>query len=299
MLPSPPTSSPTTSDRTAPFWYPLYEIPWDVSGCSNKLPLPYKNIRDRPNFESGEKCCKTAYRGQISKSCLCNYLDEPRLGCPGVVAYEVTTITSVVSSTITLGNIDVPTSSTEREELVSTLEQTIYDMLVSSMGSDHVQEVNIISIGGVNVERLRRLVVARLISSSSTDVEFEAVVTWCSGSDEEGCGDENSSNDSIGVVVWNEVRESMQDSASLESAARNSGNTILSTVSVDSVIVNPSVKTTSATRTGVGVVSFAIHMIYKYFHKEDLPSQPNCCLTSHFALPLHISNLPLYPHCLK
>ena len=47
-----PTTSPTNTDRTANFWYPMYEMSWSQSGCSNKLPLPYNNVNDRPNYST-------------------------------------------------------------------------------------------------------------------------------------------------------------------------------------------------------------------------------------------------------
>ncbi len=36
----------------ADFWYPDYDTAWSVAGCSNKLPLPYRNKNDRPNYYS-------------------------------------------------------------------------------------------------------------------------------------------------------------------------------------------------------------------------------------------------------
>ena len=70
MLPSPPTTSPTSLDRDAGFWYPQYELPWSHAGCSNKLPLPYDNINDRPNYKTQEECCNIAYAGQVSNACI-------------------------------------------------------------------------------------------------------------------------------------------------------------------------------------------------------------------------------------
>ena len=107
MLPSPPTTSPTSSDRTAPFWYPDYESPWSHATCLNTLPLPYKYANDRPNYSSAKECCKMAYAGQMSKACVCS-LDSPPTRCPNVVKFEVIMITSVVTSTLNLGSITVP-----------------------------------------------------------------------------------------------------------------------------------------------------------------------------------------------
>lgn len=69
-LPSPPTSSPTNSAREADFWYPDYDTPWPMAGCSNKLPLPFNNRNDRPNFATNLECCKASYAGQTSGACL-------------------------------------------------------------------------------------------------------------------------------------------------------------------------------------------------------------------------------------
>ncbi|KAL7528265.1 hypothetical protein ACHAXR_002353, partial [Thalassiosira sp. AJA248-18] len=52
MLPSPPTTSPTTSDFETDFWYPDYDTSWADAGCSNKLPLPFNNKNDRPNYKT-------------------------------------------------------------------------------------------------------------------------------------------------------------------------------------------------------------------------------------------------------
>ena len=97
MLPSPPTSSPTKFEDEAGFWYPVYEISWDQSGCSNKLPLPYNNINDRPRYITQEVCCASAYSGQVSMACVCD-LPSPALGCPGIIEYTATTTTATISS---------------------------------------------------------------------------------------------------------------------------------------------------------------------------------------------------------
>mmetsp|Transcript_33060 Transcript_33060/g.75500 ORF Transcript_33060/g.75500 Transcript_33060/m.75500 type:complete len:812 (-) Transcript_33060:177-2612(-) len=69
-LEAPPTTSPTTSDFTVDFWYPDYDTAWTSAGCLNTLPLPYNNIKDRPNYSSQLECCKAAYAGQMSGACL-------------------------------------------------------------------------------------------------------------------------------------------------------------------------------------------------------------------------------------
>lgn len=39
---------------------------WSDSGCSNKLPLPFNNMNDCPNYSAQITCCKGAYGGQVS-----------------------------------------------------------------------------------------------------------------------------------------------------------------------------------------------------------------------------------------
>ncbi|KAL7542550.1 hypothetical protein ACHAXR_011864 [Thalassiosira sp. AJA248-18] len=92
MLPNPPTSSPTNSAREADFWYPMYETAWDQSGCSNKLPLPYNNINDRPRYDTGELCCASAYSGQFSKACVDSLARA--------ITHTPTTATVTISSTL-------------------------------------------------------------------------------------------------------------------------------------------------------------------------------------------------------
>jgi hypothetical protein len=76
-LPSPPTGSPSTSDFEAAFWYPDYDTAWSVAGCSNKLPLPFNNPNDRPNYSTQVACCKAAYAGQMSGTCLSELPSPP------------------------------------------------------------------------------------------------------------------------------------------------------------------------------------------------------------------------------
>lgn len=66
MLLSPPTTSPTNSAMEVDFFYPVYEVEWDKSGCSNKLPLPFENLNDRPTYASHLACCKVS-----SWTCIC------------------------------------------------------------------------------------------------------------------------------------------------------------------------------------------------------------------------------------
>jgi len=76
-LPSPPTGSPTTSAFEAAFWYPDYDTAWSIAGCSNKLPLPFNNPNDRPNYGTQVACCKAAYAGQLSGACLSELPSPP------------------------------------------------------------------------------------------------------------------------------------------------------------------------------------------------------------------------------
>eukprot|EP00579_Thalassiosira_antarctica_P001994 CAMPEP_0201866540 /NCGR_PEP_ID=MMETSP0902-20130614/1091_1 /ASSEMBLY_ACC=CAM_ASM_000551 /TAXON_ID=420261 /ORGANISM="Thalassiosira antarctica, Strain CCMP982" /LENGTH=421 /DNA_ID=CAMNT_0048391529 /DNA_START=115 /DNA_END=1380 /DNA_ORIENTATION=- len=82
-LPSPPTTSPSTSAFEADFWYPDYETTWSEAGCSNKLPLPYKYKGDRPNYSTQVACCKGAYAGQMSGKCLSELPSPPTMAPTG------------------------------------------------------------------------------------------------------------------------------------------------------------------------------------------------------------------------
>eukprot|EP00584_Thalassiosira_punctigera_P016426 CAMPEP_0172546642 /NCGR_PEP_ID=MMETSP1067-20121228/16347_1 /TAXON_ID=265564 ORGANISM="Thalassiosira punctigera, Strain Tpunct2005C2" /NCGR_SAMPLE_ID=MMETSP1067 /ASSEMBLY_ACC=CAM_ASM_000444 /LENGTH=419 /DNA_ID=CAMNT_0013333605 /DNA_START=123 /DNA_END=1382 /DNA_ORIENTATION=+ len=77
QLPSPPTMTPTNSLREADFWYPDYDTNYADAGCSNKLPLPFNNKNDRPNYETQIACCKGAYAGQTSGKCLSQLPSPP------------------------------------------------------------------------------------------------------------------------------------------------------------------------------------------------------------------------------
>ena len=260
MLPSPPTTSPTSSDRTAPFWYPDYESPWSHATCLNTLPLPYKYINDRPNYSSAKECCKMAYAGQMSKACVCS-LDSPPTRCPNVVKFEVTTITSVVTSTLNLGSITVPSDASEREELKEDLESTIFDMLVTTLGND-LQEIIILSIGGVQVRRGLRSLLSR--SLLSTAVEFNAVVNTECTTDCETTASGNSVGSAIVNSVRNTIVEEMSDTAAVQTALQNSGNSVLASSTVENVVVNQNVETssTSSTRVGVSCVSYLSYANY-------------------------------------
>lgn len=237
-----PTTSPTNVDRTASFWYPMYEQSWSSSGCSNKLPLPYNNINDRPNYSTGEECCAKAYGGQTSRACVCEHLDTPQSGCPNAIEYEVTTIVSTVTGTISLGDITVPTDAIQRDAVISSLEGVIFTRLSATMGNDI--EVNILSIGGTSVRYIRSL---RDRILSTTDVEYEVIVTTTCTED---C---QSTTDTAGNEVLNDVTEAMSDNSAMESAFQSSGNTVLAGTTVQGNTVDQDVATTSSTSTETGV----------------------------------------------
>ena len=56
-----------------------YEKPWSDAGCSNKLPLPFNNKADRPNYSTQLACCKGAYSGQTSGLCLSQLPSPPTM----------------------------------------------------------------------------------------------------------------------------------------------------------------------------------------------------------------------------
>ncbi|EJK76888.1 hypothetical protein THAOC_01324 [Thalassiosira oceanica] len=57
QLDSPPTTSPTSSDSTADFWYPDYNSAWSDAECLNSLPLPF-STGGRPTYPTLEACCQ-------------------------------------------------------------------------------------------------------------------------------------------------------------------------------------------------------------------------------------------------
>ena len=179
-------------------------------------------------------------------------LDSPPTRCPNVVKFEVTTITSVVTSTLNLGSITVPSDASEREELKEDLESTIFDMLVTTLGSD-LQEIIIISIGGVPV-RIRGLRNLLSRSLSTAAIEFNAVVnTECTTDCETTTANGNSVGSAIVNSVRNTIVEEMSDTAAVQTALQNSGNSVLASSTVENIVVNQNVETSSTTSTRVGV----------------------------------------------
>ena len=173
MLPSPPTTSPTNSDRTVPFYYPDYESPWSHATCLNTLPLPYKYINDRPNYSTAEECCKIAYAGQRSRACICS-LNNPPTRCPNVVKYEVTTTldTSMII-TLSLEELTVPTSSTEKATMMEALELILQQYIESTLSVDSstITSITIISINGQELRKLLSQLRRQLMTY--TNIEFE------------------------------------------------------------------------------------------------------------------------------
>ena len=247
-----PTTSPTNSERTADFFYPMYEMPWSTSGCSNKLPLPYNNVNDRPNYSTGEECCNKAYGGQSSMACLCEHLDTPQLGCDGIIEYELTTITTVVTSTLTLGDIDIPTNADEKAALVETLEDMIFDMLLDKLGGD-LQEVRILSIGGDAVRRSLRYSDERLLTTSA-DIEYEVIV-------ENTCTGEDCTSKSVEDQVVNEVLTTTSNTEDIQNAIQSSNNAALASVTVQSITVDQTAVSTTSSETIVGVSFPVYHML--------------------------------------
>ena len=247
-----PTTSPTNTDRTADFWYPMYEITWSTSGCSNKLPLPYNNVNDRPNYSSGEECCAKAYGGQTSMACVCEHLDTPQLGCPGIIEYELTTMVTVATGTISLGDITIPADETDKAELVANLELTIFNMLLDTFGSD-LQEVKILSIDGDPVRRSLRSIDDRLLTTSA-DVQYEVVV-------QSQCSENCESTTAVADQVVNQVTVATSDTTSMENAIQSSGNLALNSVTVQGSSVDQNADITSSTETVVGVSCFVSYLL--------------------------------------
>ena len=225
-----------------------------------------KYISPTPSFfwiftqSQGEECCAKAYGGQTSRACVCEHLDTPQLGCPGIIEYEKTIVTTVVTSTISFGDIDVPTDPDEKADLVADLEAVI---IASLPPLDNIQ-VRIISIGGVAVRKLlREAPDARLLSTSS-DVEVEIIVETELVETEvtEDQGSEESTTDpvlaaaAVAEQVVSQVTAATSDTTNLEDALQDSDNAALTSVTVEGTTVDQNPVTTSSTETVVGVSCF-------------------------------------------
>jgi len=74
QLPSPPTMSPTESGGLS-IYYPDYGTSWPLAGCINTRPLP----SGRPTYSSQIACCRGAYAGQTSGTCLSQLPSPPTM----------------------------------------------------------------------------------------------------------------------------------------------------------------------------------------------------------------------------
>jgi len=223
-----------------------------------------KYISPTPSFfwiftqSQGEECCAKAYGGQTSRACVCEHLDTPQLGCPGIIEYEKTVVTTVVTSTISFGAITVPTDPDEKADLVADLEAAILGMLLDTFGSD-LQEVRILSIGGVAVRRLlREAPNARLLSSSDVEVEIvvKTEVAEDQGLEESTTTDPDVAAAAVADQVVSQVTAATSDTANLEDALQDSDNAALTSVTVQGTTVDQNPVTTSSTETVVGVSCF-------------------------------------------
>ena len=200
----------------------------------------------------GEECCAKAYGGQTSQACVCEHLDTPQLGCPGIIEYVKTIVSTVVTSTISFGAITVPPDPGEKAALVSSLEEAILATLPPSLG-DNVQ-VTIISIDGVAVRRLLRNLDDRLLTTSAAVVVEIAVEK-----EVEDQGSEESTIDpavaaaAVAGQVVSQVTDATSNTTNLEDALQNSDNAALNSVTVQGLSVDENPDVTSSTETVVGV----------------------------------------------
>lgn len=240
-------------------------------------PLPRLSLLKLILYTQGEECCAWAYGGQLSQACVCEHLDTPKLGCPGIIEFERTIVETVVTTTISLGDLVVPADPVEKDNLVSDLEETIKALLVATMGSDVV--VRIISIGGVAVRRLlRNHPNARLLSASA--IETEIRVTREKVDDDQGSENSESTTDSdaaaadvagkIAAEVVNQVTAATSDPATVQAAIQRSDNAALASVTVEEISTDENPVTTSSTQTVVGVSCFV-----SYYDTSSLLSYTN------------------------
>ena len=213
----------------------------------------------------GEECCAKAYGGQTSQACVCEHLDTPKLGCPGIIEYEKTIVNTVVTSTISFGDIDVPTDPGEKDALVSSLEEAILATLTPTLGDD--VQVTIISIGGVAVRRLlREAPNARLLTTSDVVVEIavKTEVAEDQGSEESTTDPDVAAAavaDQVADQVVSQVTAATSDPAVVEAAIQSSDNAALAAVTVEGISTDENAVTTSSTETIVGVSCLLVIMI--------------------------------------
>ena len=114
-----------------------------------------------------------AYAGQRSRACICS-LNNPPTRCPNVVKYEVTTTldTSMII-TLSLEELTVPTSSTEKATMMEALELILQQYIESTLSVDSstITSITIISINGQELRKLLSQLRRQLMTY--TNIEFE------------------------------------------------------------------------------------------------------------------------------
>jgi len=187
-------------------------------------------------------------------TCVCDLPSPTTLGCPGIIEYTVTTTTATISSTLSLGDITIPSDPTEKTALVESLESTIMAIVMASLGADAgtLLEIIILSIGGQPVRRgllLRRRLndfhtQTRQTSRSNT-IAFQMIVKHeCS----KNCGNSNTVRD----AVYAGVSKGLSDTSAVQHALQRSGNVHLQTGTVQGVWVDQDMDIKRKTKTTVG-----------------------------------------------
>lgn len=195
-------------------------------------------------------------------ACVCG-LPSPPLRCPGVVRYVATTTTTTVSSTATLGGLDVPDDPDARAALVAALEDALFDVVAAGLraGSGTLIGVTVTSIGGNPVRRWlrgRRTVDPSVQDGAngnrelaqSTSVEFQSTVI--STRSVENSSEEERVEADVADDILTQVSSALTDASAVQEELATSGNPIVQGAILESVDVNPIVETTSETRTVTG-----------------------------------------------
>jgi len=181
QLESPPTSSPTGAGG-GELYYPDYATAWDKAGCINKLPIPI----GRPTYTSQKECCKFAYPGQVSNTCICSLTDE----VPPIVCFKAVKSRSTLSISIPIEGLTVPSTNAERAALIPTLVTTITDLVNANLSPvETLIGITIISINGESVRRsLRHTPDKERALSNELDIIYEAEFEYsCNASFEGSC----------------------------------------------------------------------------------------------------------------
>ena len=271
-LPDPPLGCPGTinSNHEADFWYPQYELERSMAGCSNRLPLPYNNINDRPRYDTPELCCARAYGGQTSMACLCG-LPAPPLGCPGIARYTVVTTTTTVSSTVVLGGLIVPEDPDEKTALVDSLEDALFDVVAAGLraGSGTLISVTITSIGGDPVRRWLRSKQTmghdanghRGLATQSIPVEFQSTVISTRSADDSN-EEEEVVDDDVANDILTQVSSTLSSANAVQQGLETSDNSNLENIVIVSILVDPIVETTSETQTGTRPPTVSYYFVF-------------------------------------